>query len=397
MGLRASLQSASRIVRLAGSTLYELLDVGHGAANIVLRASFALFCCGLLLQAISNQTDPYRCTALVQHGAWPPYSPPKVNPAAYYERLGTLERQHREPAPARPFEEWEPAGCRMHEYSQEDISVCLGGKRVLFVGDSAMRVLFLAALRRLDPKAAKVLLHTTFTKPNPRHDLTIESNTVQLQFLWDPWLNSTKLEEEMTRLELGRSGSGNSSADMADLIVIGSAGLWIARNAADSLYFDTFRASAERVVRIMDESILPFGKQKSNNYVFLAPVQIPRYEKLQESRARALAPDRIKRMNDYLGSFPSAVQSHILTAYKDMTYHVPEAYQDTGLHVLDAVAERWIDVPLNARCNGMLLKLPADERPVPSMSLSTTCCAAPLELVRGQVVMFKPKALACDR
>lgn len=276
----------------------------------------------------------------------------------------------------------------MHEYSRDDIAVCLGGKRVLFVGDSTMRVLFFAALTRLDFKAARWLLRTTLTEENPRHDLIIESNTVQLQFIWDPWLNSTKLENELTQFESERGAKDVASTHKADLVIIGSSGLWAARNTPDSLYFDTFRASTDRVVRIMGDSVLPFGMQKTNNYVFLAPVQIPRYEMLLDGRARTLSPERIGRMNNYLGSFSPTVQSHILTAYNDMTYHVPEAYQDTGLHVLDAVAERWIDVPLNARCNGMLLGLPANERPAPSVSHLTTCCAAPPEPVRGQVAML---------
>lgn len=275
----------------------------------------------------------------------------------------------------------------MHEYSRDDIRECLGGKRVLFVGDSTMRVLFFAALTRLEHEAAEWLLRTTFTERNPRHDLAIDSETVQLQFIWDPWLNSTAFEDEIRLMEPG----GDKDVDPAlkpDLVIMGSVGLWAARNAGDDMYFDTFRTTTDRVARAMGDAVRPFGRQQSANYVFLAPVTIPRYEMLLPGRVEAMSPERIKRMNDYLGSLSPTIQSHILTSYNDMANHIPEAYEDTGLHVTASVAERWIDVPLNARCNGLLLGRPATDQPAPSLAHTTTCCAAYPTPVRGQTVLW---------
>ncbi|KIH92955.1 hypothetical protein SPBR_09107 [Sporothrix brasiliensis 5110] len=329
---RAPLRVGTRSVILLGRTICGLLDVGHGIANVIVRLSLTLFCLGLVLQALSNAADPYRCRALIRHGSWPPYAPPKVNAAADYEQLETLQREGREPPPARPFDKWEPAGCRMHEYSREDIRECLGGKRVLFVGDTTMRVLFFAALTRLEHEVAEWLLRTTFTESNPRHDLAIDSETVHLHFIWDPWLNSTALDDEIRMMEPG--GDKHAGTELKpDLVIIGSVGLWAARNAADDKYFDTFCTATDRVTRVMGDEVRPFDGQHSANYVFLAPVTIPRYEMLLPGRAEAISPDRIKRMNNYLANVSPAVQSHILTSYNDMTNHIPEAYEDTGLHV----------------------------------------------------------------
>ncbi|KAL1899466.1 hypothetical protein Sste5346_002864 [Sporothrix stenoceras] len=376
-----------RPLRLVAGTAYSLLDVSHGIANIVIRLSLALFCFGLILQALSNAADPYRCGALIRHGSWPPYTPPKVDIAADYEQLETLQREGREPPPARPFDKWEPASCRMHEYSRDDIRDCLGGKRVLFVGDSTMRVLFFAALTRLEHEAAEWLLRMTFTEANPRHDLAIDSETVQLQFIWDPWLNSTAFEEEIRLMEPG-GDKGVDPASKPDLVIMGSVGLWAARNAGDDMYFDTFRTTTDRVSRAMSSEVRPFGKHQSDNYVFLAPVTIPRYEMLLPGRVGSFSPERIKRMNNYLGSLSPTVQSHILTSYNDMTKHIPEAYEDTGLHVTASVAERWIDVPLNARCNGLLLGRPAADQSAPSLAHTTTCCATYPTPVRGQKALW---------
>ncbi|ERT01492.1 hypothetical protein HMPREF1624_02742 [Sporothrix schenckii ATCC 58251] len=384
---RAPLRVGTQSVILLGRTICGLLDVGHGTANVIVCLSLTLFCLGLVLQALSNAADPYRCRALIRHGSWPPYAPLKVNAAADYEQLETLQREGREPPPARPFDKWEPAGCRMHEYSRDDIRECLGGKRVLFVGDTTMRVLFFAALTRLEHEVAEWLLRTTFTESNPRHDLAIDSETVHLHFIWDPWLNSTALDDEIRMMEPG--GDKHAGTELKpDLVIIGSVGLWAARNAADDKYFDTFCTTTDRVTRVMGDEVRPFDGQHSANYVFLAPVTIPRYEMLRPGRAEAISPDRIKRMNNYLANVSPAVQSHILTSYNEMTNHIPEAYEDTGLHVTASVAERWIDIPLNARCNGLLLGRPVADQPVPSLVHTTTCCAAYPTPVRAQRLLW---------
>ena len=52
---RAPLRAGTRCVRLVGGTVYSMLDVGHGMANVVVRLSLALFCFGLVLQALSSK------------------------------------------------------------------------------------------------------------------------------------------------------------------------------------------------------------------------------------------------------------------------------------------------------------------------------------------------------
>lgn len=52
---RAPLRAGLRSVRLVGSTVYGMLDVGHSIANVVVRLSLVLFCFGLVLQALSSK------------------------------------------------------------------------------------------------------------------------------------------------------------------------------------------------------------------------------------------------------------------------------------------------------------------------------------------------------
>lgn len=55
MVFRAPLRFGTRSARLVAGTAYSLLDVGHGIANVVVRLSLALFCFGLILQALSSK------------------------------------------------------------------------------------------------------------------------------------------------------------------------------------------------------------------------------------------------------------------------------------------------------------------------------------------------------
>ncbi|EPE07336.1 cas1p-like protein [Ophiostoma piceae UAMH 11346] len=383
-GLGTSGRRASRV---------SFLNTGNSFRNAILRLSVAIFCIGIALQALSGNSDPYRCGALVKHGSWPPYTSPSVDDAMDYEQLESLKKDGRELPPARPFEKWEPAGCRMHEYSREDIGYCLGGKRILFVGDSAARIIFFAALTRLDHESAEWLLRSTFVEDNPRHDLSIESESVVLDFLWDPWLNSSIFTAELSpsdpkRSELFQAAGEPEPPPKADLVIVGSSGLWAARNAGDD-YFQSFKTATDLVAQSMQSTIRPFSGARdasSDDYIFLTPVTIPRYDMLPTDRAKALSPERIERINSYLASLSSTAQSHILTAYNEMTHHVPEAYEETGLHVSEAVAERWIDIPLNARCNGLLARL-SEDRPE-SLAFKTTCCVAYPGLVSGQRFLF---------
>ncbi len=279
----------------------------------------------------------------------------------------------------------------MREYSREDMHQCLQGQRVLFVGDSATRVLFFAALTRLEHEASEWLLRTTFTEADPRHDLSIESEDIQLDFIWDPWLNSTAFLAEMGRFphpsDTPHDDSNNAIVPpKLALTLVGSPGLIAARNAGES-YFEIFRAATSRVVHVLGDFVHPSSENDDplSSNVFLAPVTVPRYEMLPPGRAEALSPARIRRMNDYLHSLPNTAQSHILSAYNEMTYHVLESYEDTGLHVTGPVAERWIDIPLNARCNGFLAQ--ADDR-VASFAHQTTCCTPYPKCTRGQTWLW---------
>lgn len=309
---------------------------------------------------LGGHADPQRCSALLSHGSWPAHD-------TLASRRGWFDR-------------WEPRGCRMHEYSRDDFSDCLAGRRLVFVGDSTMRQLFLAAAKRLDPVRAEEELMRAFVSDNPRHDIDVTIDGVRVVFIYDPWLNSTGLVRE---LDDYRPGPGGDSASSAALLMVGAPGLWAARNGGDD-YLDLFQRGIDTVRPYLADPLEPasaspdVGYRDLKNHILVAPVQVPRYGKLSPARAELLTPSKIREMNDHLASLPQPEASRVVFAYNQMTRPgTCNAFEDTGLHVREALAERKIDVALNLRCNqGLVRRQPHWNR--------ETCCVSYPTLARGQ-------------
>jgi len=246
----------------------------------------------------------------------------------------------------------------MNEYSRDDFHDCLGGRRVLFVGDSTSRQLFFAAAKRLDHEKADEKLLEVFVSENPQHDVSLEADGVRLEFMWDPWLNSSDLFAELEKFQHRVPGK-QTGADSAGLIVLGAPGLWAARNGGDN-FFSLFRRGVDPVRRYLRHDLRPErGRQldygQLRDQVLMTAVQVPWYARLSRRRAETLSPSRIDLMNGYLRALPHPERSHLVTVYGQMTRGIEQrAFEDTGIHINEDLAERWIDVVLNVRCNNGL-------------------------------------------
>jgi hypothetical protein len=86
----------------------------------------------------------------------------------------------------------------MREYQQKDIQACFESKRLVFVGDSTTRQVFWAVAQKLDRKKADKGIADMQRIRNRKHmDLEFFAHRVVLQFVWDPWLNGTRLKKEL--------------------------------------------------------------------------------------------------------------------------------------------------------------------------------------------------------
>jgi hypothetical protein len=250
-------------------------------------------------------------------------------------------------------------------FSKDDFHACLGGRRVVFVGDSTIRQIYWAAAARLDPLKAHVAVLDAIVEDTKHHDLRFESEGVDLYFVWDPWLNSSSLSNELTKFRIHETfvvaGRVKPKEDVsAALIIAGSPGLWAARHGGDD-YLDIFTRGINDIkVHLgsnMDSTMMyPSADLRRNfdaapNHILVAPVQVPRYDSLSPGRADTITPTTVDRMNDYLTKLPKDEQSHVMWSYNKMTQNQWNAFEDTGLHVVDGVAERKVDIALNAHCN----------------------------------------------
>ncbi|ORY69511.1 10 TM acyl transferase domain found in Cas1p-domain-containing protein [Pseudomassariella vexata] len=356
--------------------------------NVCNTALFAVLLAAFYQYYSYGQYDPYGCRALLNDGSWPPAD---SNSHLYRE-----------------FERWEPSGCRMREFSRDDFRDCLTGRRVVFAGDSTVRQVYWAAAARLDHVKAGLAVLDVFSTGAKQQDLSLEAEGVKLEFIWDPWLNSTKLATELTRfraqetlIDVGTLKSQDEES--AGLIVVSAPGLWAARHGGED-YFTLFQRGIDDIIPHLRSNLdgtmtVPTANLKKNyetapNQILLAPVQVPLYDALSPGRAETITPEKVNKMNSYLASLSSDETSHIMWSYNKMTQNHWKAFEETGIHVTDSVAERKIDIALNARCNAAAVghKIP----------MARTCCMAypresrvqPALLLMGVVVL--PVLLWCN-
>lgn len=275
----------------------------------------------------------------------------------------------------------------MYEYKKKDIQQCFQTRRLVFIGDSTTRQIYWAVARKMDPKKAGKGMAEMQDLDGKHSDLLFESGGVKLQFVWDPWLNSTALEQELKTFNAYAPRDG--ADESAGLLLVGTPGLWYARYGQEN-YFKEFRSSIDAVIPYMDHLsenntappvLAPLAsRQGSPNLLLMAPVQVPRYQALSPSRVETMTPEKIDQMNDYLQQVSAHSKADLLWSYSLMTWEADAQYEEGGLHVVDNVAKAKADVLLNLRCNA-----DAASRGYP---FDRTCCSNYTQLGSAQWAML---------
>lgn len=327
-----------------------------------LSLSYAAYLALPILTIIAGQEDPNRCRALLTDGTWSP----------------AVDNRH-------DAQKWEPNGCRMVEYSTDAIHDCLSGRKFVLAGDSTIRQIFWAAARKLDPKLAAAELKEIVAADEKHRDLSFNAEGVRLEFIWDPWLNSTILRHTLDAFDAVPSTSQEATlAKRAEespaLLVLGSPGLWAARYGGDD-YMALFKDGIDTVstylslasqgitTRSSSLSALPKREQEHSsapNHILLTPVQVPAYDALSNKRTETITPERIDEMNEYLSHLPPNQTSHVVWAFNRMTEEPGRSFDSDGLHVEENIADRKIDIVLNSHCNNPAV--------LHDRSFKGTCC-----------------------
>ncbi|KAK2630188.1 hypothetical protein QTJ16_001008 [Diplocarpon rosae] len=347
-----SLSTRDRFIAIAERGLQALL-------GIVIVAVVYRYCW-------LDVSDPFKCSALQNKGDW-------LDPGSRWNF-----RDH--------YKVWQPPGCMMHEYTTKDIQECFSTRRLVFIGDSTTRQIFWAVAKKMDQQRAEKDITEMLDLDEKHTDVDFESGGIKVQFIWDPWLNSTALMDELKTFRAYAPAKPDGPGQSAGLLVLGTPGLWYARHGQEN-YFKDFKESIDVVIPYMDHLsgtntsvAVPMtlaSRQQSPNLLLLAPLQVPRYELLSPSRIETITPEKVDQMNDYIRQASAHSTADVIWSYSLMTWDGVAQYEESGLHVIENVARAKADVALNLRCNA-----DSASRGYP---FSRTCCS---NYIRPDVVQL---------
>lgn len=312
------------------------------------------------LQNRTDIADPYKCTALLAQGRW-------------------LDSPDRYPYFS-PFRDWRVPGCLLHDYTALDIANCNEDGQILFVGDTGTRQVFWAAARKIEGKSMWV-----FNKQAERDthgDIEYSTEGANLKFIWDPWLNSTALKEELRMFRerneplAYQRGQGlktlskTSAKSKRSVIIFVGAGLFHARHLGEE-YLTQFQQSVDTVAaaaKLGLEKKRAIGRDQLGDQIFFAPVIEPLFDRLSPSREVTIMPHKIRAMNEYLEGLSSR-GLNVPWSYHNMTNKWPKMVGESGIHVNARIASKMADIVLNYRCNAKSVQ----QKGYP---FDRTCCSA---------------------
>ena len=228
-----------------------------------------------------------------------------------------------------------------------------------------MRQLYWAAANHLDHFKQELATLDFHLSEDKETNLSLEAEGVRLEYIWDPWLNSTSFARELVPFKPHAGGTKRKDArkDAPALLAVGSPGLWATRHGGAE-YMDLFRAGVDPLLPYLNGGLYPasapwLAAQPHSfasipNQLVVVPAPTPFYKRLTPSRKQTMTPEKFHAMNGYLRSLPGSAQSHIPWAFNQMTEGNEDAYNVNGIHVTKDVRERALNVLLNVRCNAGL-------------------------------------------
>ncbi|KAJ8496908.1 hypothetical protein ONZ45_g12260 [Pleurotus djamor] len=255
---------------------------------------------------------------------------------------------------------WQPQGCMLHRYGPTDSAHCLGGKSIVFAGDSVTRILFFQMAHLIDPSLPNAPANNGLKHSD--HLLTSANGTI-LDFRWDPFLNST-----YTRALLNPN-AGDTQAPKPSLLVLGS-GLWYLRHSNSSGGLPAWEANIEFVI----DTIINEPRNIADSVVIL-PVESIVPSKLTPERAHSMRTSDIDAMNSDLynrlnpiyegGSHTTLIPSSIIHLPRVFNTLLDPAETDDGVHYSSELIATQANILLNMLCNNGLPK---------KVSFDKTCC-----------------------
>ncbi|KAI0095048.1 O-acetyltransferase [Irpex rosettiformis] len=316
-------------------------NIGHFAAAAVFTCALVL---GIFRFFVLDRIDPLHCNALLSKGRW-------------------LDDN---------FTNWQPDGCMLYDYQPEDVSACLGSRRVVFIGDSVTRLLYFRFAHTIDP-----LLPTAPPEDSDKHSdyNYMTAGGIELSFYWAPYLNTST-----TFNQFRPSGPPGRRGERPALLVMGS-GLWYLRYPSASGGLPAWESNIQTTIEAIQQAHPP-----SADMVVVLPVEDIFPPKSSPSRATTIHGADVDAMNSDLahrirpssdpfaffgrrppppdGPFVAPSNSPIWfpSVFNTM---IDTTQTEDGLHYSAAVVTMHAQILLNLRCNDVLPKV---------FPLDKTCC-----------------------
>lgn len=265
---------------------------------------------------------------------------------------------------------WQPQDCTLHHYTADDIAQCIKpDSRIIFLGDSTARKVFLATARLLDSG----ITHDFGRQAN----MYITRRNITLHLFFDTYL------EEEAAFGVVKKMAQNAADVNHTTYLYATTGLWHSKYKPRDKVMKAFRKSVDDLVDVLKNQI-PGAFER----VYFGPTQLPLYEKLDEGRNKVIIPFYLDQMHNYTDHvfnynplLSSREPGNNGTLYthdgRVAAYYAPvfnkygpghsTLYDQYGLHYLDPVTYVQAQTLLNHLCNGKIIK----PEMVPH---ETTCC-----------------------
>ena len=292
-----------------------------------------------MLTSIIGKYDPYRCNSLLHSGRW-----------------------SRDTGSNAIHAEWQPAGCMLRHFDIHDLPLqCLERQKMVFIGDSTARQVFFsltAMLSRgdaIDHDAQQQIAKNIAANTSQWHsDMSIQvSNAPSLDFLWDPYLDSS-------------AWLFDEGQDWPDAIIIG-VGSWHARYLEDN-----HEQHFAKDITLFTDKVLAatqWSDPPIDVLLIALPVLEPDAAHVSPERAKWMTSDRMSKLQSVLESHEARRRLELLQAATHMASKCESAYDDTGINVNRAIAAAELDIILNRVCNS-----------APSEPPAHYCCSWPLRI-----------------
>lgn len=228
--------------------------------------------------------------------------------------------------------EWQPYGCMIHKYTQDDIKTCFkyikyynGKSNFLFIGDFRVRQVFAAFINQYDPS------YFDPEEPYSQNNLTYASKNLNLQV---KFIHKSIIDESLASyIETLLHNSTNRPS----FIIMGMASEYMLRNASSSEALDEFKQNLTSMVDMINSA--SFDMSLNSNKV--ETITIPRIRNPRSSRSSKSTTE--KQSEKTSTSIDGASQSELSSIYWMLQDPIDESKITFNKSLREALTNQEID------------------------------------------------------